>query len=1689
MFIVRNEFLRSICRINRKHYPASDAYPARVSCELANRPPHKYKLLFESLEPRLLLSSDINPASAIYEPAHESSNAQVIVNGTHEGVTIRLDSSATNSQTESGTSPPPPGESSLLITSTNQLSLAAISIVQAHWIGGTGNWSEASNWDIGLVPNNTEQTQYDVVLDVSGEQTVTLDQDAVIKSLNNAETLVVAGRKLSISQQTTNSGTIQLTGDTAQLSLAGTVNITGSLDAGNGTLNLSNATVTVEGAAAFIGADHIATLSNASLYAKNGGVMSLLGATAYTSASGGNTIQASGTGSRIDLSALTSFAGGSSGSTQIKALSGGALALSGAVTGYTNWTLDATGGAMDVAGVTSLTGATVNVSGGAVLEFSGATNIAQSSLYASDGGNILFPMAVGYTGYNYGDTTIQASGAGSRIDLSNLSSLAGGGGHTLNPYQYVSYWTRINALSGGEVDLGGALSVNTGNYGNYITMDGSASLINLEAVINARNTIFTVTNNATWTFPPTWHPTWLSGNTLTTDDTSQFINTGTLVISSNTLTVNTSAFTNEGILSPLSGGVLDFNNGLQVNSSGILAGVSGGSFNIAGNLLGDTRNADLYAPKATVRFDGAGTVVSPQRVEVMGRDVGAVAAGFSDNFVYANITLGGNTYVTLVDLSDNAAGSEPEALYTNALIIPAGSALNLNGLHLYTRAAVIEGVVVNGSIDLIPDSGALEFASPTPGKIAVAGEVDEWTFFARAGQHISAVVDSGSGAVLTPKLNWAQIDVLDAEGNTLATRSSTASGQTLSLDDVTIPADGNYRIRVKAPAGHLTATGNYQVSVWNVTADVSDLLLNKQVVGQIENPYAVDRWNFSANAGTQIRFDLVNRASSGIVFDLVGPAGWSAFTNQSADSDLITLPTDGNYTLTAHSTGGQQGGAYAFKLDQTQVIDLTMNTPYSGQFVGSGQAQLFRVHVSSTDSLRVVLDDSAGNNANEVYLKFGSAPTRGDYEYRYVDLASSDQTVTVPRAFVGDWYVLLYSDVVSTQSGFTLTALPTPITITALTPDHYAATADAQLTIYGSGFTVGDTVELRAADGTLYAANSVEVDSFTQIRATFTANSVPPDWDHPYDLVVGKPGSESTILEGAFLMKPSGEAHLVTNMVVPSQVGYHQPATIWVEYSNDGDVAMSAPLLVVSAKQGEWQGAKLILPTLAPVSDLAVLNQPFTYQPMSQRAFWTSSMPNGYANTVQFLASGVTPGVLQPGESVRVPVQYAGWEQPWDFSYRSITFTLGVVDANNTTALDWSAVKDDMRPDSISTDAWNALWGNFTAQAGETWGEYLTMLTDNAIYLGGLAIRENDIGNLLAFEFAQADALNVVSTLGGATDAAVSQPGLDLVFSRVFPENIIGRYRLDDLGYGWSNNWDYQLTEVTTGDYAGTIRITGPGGSTRTFQPDSRPGRPYFSMEGDYGTLTRLSASEFQLRESSGLLKMFVDGRLSYVEDSNGNRITCTYTDGRLTALTHSSGGGIEIAYNASGYVSSLTDSLGRVTTYAYSGSDLASVTYYDGSTVGYTYAHGQGATREHALTGITTPGGYHEYFSYGADGRLTSVDGDATTHWAGFSYGTAGQVYVSDALGDTSSYFLDDNGALIKATNALGNSVSLEYDVNDNLTRIFDPAGAFNQYVYDSRGNVSNWVDANGNSTRFSYTSNYNQLSRLTDANGNITL
>ena len=1343
------------------------------------------------------------------------------------------------------------------------------------------------------------------------------------------------------------------------------------------------------------------------------------------------------------------------------------------------------GGSIDVrAGTVSLTSFGGSSTGGTLNAANSATLLLQGTLTGN-----YFGSPTGFVGMA-GGGTLQVGAAGASLNL-------GGTGFTLSG----------GTLNGGSAGLTNMGILNITGASN-LTLQG---VLNNSGVVTQTTTLYvlfsggTLNNLAGGTFDLQ------SGNLINSSGTNAFNNSGTVRKSTGTATVTVGVTFNnlggsidvragvlnltaasastDGAYNVAAGATLLYNGGsiagqsifnasgtltlnasVAINGTGLLSGLPTGTASITGNLLGNTMNADLYGPRGTVQFNGNGTSSAPQLLEVMSADLGNAIAGLTHNFSYAGLSLANHTYVKLVDQADNATGAGPEALYVDALSVPSGTTLNLNGLHVYARSLLINGTIVGGTINLLPDSGPIVLEHATSGQISTSGQVDEWTFFDRGGDQATIVLNPGSSGVpapFPPTLSFAQVQILDPQGNLLASSSDSTSGAILTLSKVALPIAGTYRVQVSATASHATSTGNYALTVGNATSDNAMLQLNQQQNGGIDSVFNEDHWSFSASANEQVQFDLLNVSSPGIQFELTGPNGFVGFTGVTARTDFVTLPTAGQYVVKAYGTSGQVG-KYAFRLLETAQTNLALDTTYHGIFTGSGQAQLFHVVVPMSVPMRIVLNDSTSTDQTELYAKLGAPPSRSDFDYRFTSTAAADQQLLIPNAAAGNWYFLAYTALVPNPSSYTLNVSTSSVFLTKATPDHSGSNAPATLTLTGAGFDTHTAVQLIAADSTAYSASHVQLDSFSQITATFSLTGVPVGI---YSVRVSEPGGGAYDLADAFTVVASGAAKLQTNLFVPGFLGRHATATIYVEYSNTGNVAMPAPLLVLESADPDGS------------------DKPFFTLDQSQLAgnFWTSSgIPDGFSHTIQILASGATPGVLQPGESVRVPVYYGGLQYPWDFSDTAVELQLRTLAADDTTPLNWNSLKDSLRPPGINAETWGPLFANVVAQTGLTSGAYVQMLDDDAAYLGHLGETVLDVGQLWAFEIEQANGLSPLATLASAVDAAVVTPGLSLSFGRSFSESITGRYAMGPLGRGWSTPWQTSLTVDTDG----SVTVLGANGASRRFQPDSRNGN-YFAQAGDYGTLARGTGGTFTLREANGLVTAFrADGKLNYTADTNNNRITAGYSSGGLlTSLTHSSGASLTIGYNAAGLIQSVTSSDGRVAHYAYDAANqhLIAVQGYDGQTTSYTYSIGNGAQREHAMLSIAFPDGTHQFFTYDAEGRLATTAKDGGAETVTFGYDNAGLVTVTDAMNNTGELFFDNRGLLVKTQDPLGNAVYSTFDSNFHLTKVTDSTGLSQQFSYDSHGNMIRSVDQLGHATQFAYGA-FGRLASLTDANGNTT-
>ncbi len=645
--------------------------------------------------------------------------------------------------------------------------------------------------------------------------------------------------------------------------------------------------------------------------------------------------------------------------------------------------------------------------------------------------------------------------------------------------------------------------------------------------------------------------------------------------------------------------------------------------------------------------------------------------------------------------------------------------------------------------------------------------------------------------------------------------------------------------------------------------------------------------------------------------------------------------------------------------------------------------------------------------------------------------------------------------------------------LASVSPGYSAAGAPATLTLSGAGFNQATSVTLVPTLGppTSYSATNVSIDTLTQLTATFDLNKVP---EGLYSVIVTRADGTSAELTAAFSVTSPGAGHLVTNLILPGVMGRHISSIIDIQYANTGSQAIPAPLLVLSAPPETIGGQTII-------------NLPlFTLNPALQVAgYWTSALPAGYSNTIELLGSGKVPGVLEPGESVTVPVYYAGMQQPWSFAESNFDFSLQTFTQDSTTTVNWNSLQSSLQPPGMSSAAWNVVFSSLTAQIGTTWGSFVKAMDDNATYLGQLGEDVTDVTSLWQFSIEQAEGLSPVGSLTSQTDLSVASPGDLLNFTREFTNSEVTRNTLGPLGYGWTDNWQYSLSVGSDG----TVTVTMPSGQERVFQPDSRSSA-YFSQPGDHGTLIGEFNGDFLLEEADGTTEAFnSNGTLNYIQDAQGNRVTAGYTSGQLTGLTSNSGASLSLSYNSAGTIQSVTSSDGRSVDYNYdpTGHYLTSVQSVNGLITRYTYVTNSGLQTLNALTGIYNPDGSHEIFGYNASGQLTILAENGNEDRLTFSY-SEGEISVTDASGDVRKYYYDDQGNLVKYVDPLGNITFATYDSTGDLTSVTGPTGLTDSFTYDANGNLTSETNPLGQTTNFAYTGADNLLASMVDPQGAMT-
>ena len=739
---------------------------------------------------------------------------------------------------------------------------------------------------------------------------------------------------------------------------------------------------------------------------------------------------------------------------------------------------------------------------------------------------------------------------------------------------------------------------------------------------------------------------------------------------------------------------------------------------------------------------------------------------------------------------------------------------------------------------------------------------------------------------------------------------------------------------------------------------------------------------------------------------------------------LILSVNDEWQILEQHRLNNEKSTSISVLIPQLQDGDV-----FSGVYEVGRTEQYFRLDAIGGKNLLIeFLKDDPSLIA---HIRFGDLPTRTLFDSR-VELDS----FVVPAANPGNWYVLVYGDSLPEAGDFSLKVSQSDSFATSAVPRVHDRLIPLELSVLGAGFVNPMSVEILSSDGTVYLPNSVVVDSFTELTARFDAGRLSAG---NYSIRVRRNGTEST-LSSALEIVSGGEAEFYVDVISPARMGYHQLATVFVKYGNKGTAPMDAPLLLITALQKESRGALLTL-------DSTRLT----------RGFWTSAIPSGFSNSIRLLASGEKPGILQPGEEIRIPVYYAGWQKPWDFSYPPFEFKAVALTVDDSRPVDWVYLKNTLKPNGVEETAWTAIWQNFTSAIGPTVGDFVAALARDATYLSKIGSRTPDVSRLLNFELQKAYGLQApLSELVSELDVSPESGQINLWFTRSFPRSLAARYRLGPLGYGWHHPWEIELEKL--GD--GTVSLVYGSGATRIFQPDSRGSR-YFSEVGDKAKLT-LTGGNYTLIRQDGSKQVYDNsGVFRRSEDRSGNSIQIEYADGEVSRLLHSNGTFIELDYNERGLISQVEDSLGYFRNYVYdTSSHLISCTDENGRVTQYGYSDGADLQSRHALTQVVRPDRVTETYTYNSRGFLSSHDNGIGVSRLDY---IQGDLIETNGNGYTTSLSFNDQGMLCRIVDTMSGVTSLGYDAGLNNISIRSPDGSSKDYEYGNDGKVEVVANQNG--------------------------
>ncbi len=431
--------------------------------------------------------------------------------------------------------------------------------------------------------------------------------------------------------------------------------------------------------------------------------------------------------------------------------------------------------------------------------------------------------------------------------------------------------------------------------------------------------------------------------------------------------------------------------------------------------------------------------------------------------------------------------------------------------------------------------------------------------------------------------------------------------------------------------------------------------------------------------------------------------------------------------------------------------------------INAGQSAYYQVTVAAGQTLQFFLEGGVADN--ELYVSYGTMPTRSQFDYRYTPPAEPDLTITIPTTQAGTYYVMAYDETVPRfPAAYTLTATEIPFSVTSAVPNSVGNAGSATIEIDGSLFDRATTFQLIASGGAVIQATSTSVQDATTADATFNLAGVPTG---SYTVQATESDGTTTQLASGLTITAGVGGQFNAYFSGPGTVLVNRISSFAFNYENTGDADIGAPLIYIESPSN----------TLTGFSAAGVQ----------------------YGNTPAFLAinnngpAGYLPPGYQSNESIYFqssPVANAAN----DFQYQ-------VIGPDSTAPVLWSTVLPWVGPSYQQSPEWPAAEALLQQWIGGTWGGLVQLLDKNAALVSTSTGFQNTPG--FVFDIAVQKAMAAVST---SISGTLQTSDLTLPISG---QNLIAQNTTtgDTFATQTFNDGSFAFSDLTAGSY--TFELSG----------------------------------------------------------------------------------------------------------------------------------------------------------------------------------------------------------------------------------------------------------------------------------------